>query len=135
MFGKALCWAMTSPKSLARQASHAACLPKRLRSRRIFPPPSAHGLDSLSLGGEGYRRRSAGTSNVTSSKRSVTMVSRLGKHVAEERALFDRIVECDVSVRIVIEPTLGHIAFSRVSIAGAQHGHREGLDVQRRMRE
>src|SRR2546430_6785688 len=62
--------------------------------------------------------------------------TRVGcEHGAEQGALLDRVVERDMTVRKVAEPTPRHGALHRRPVFGTQHGHGVGLDVQCRMRE
>ena len=48
----------------------------------------------------------------------------------EQRALFDRVVEGDVGMRMRVEPMFGHSAFIAFAIVFFQHGHCVGFDIE-----
>jgi hypothetical protein len=54
----------------------------------------------------------------------------LSKHIAEQRALFDRVVERDVGMGMRIEPMFWHAAFSAFAVVLFQHGHCVGFDIE-----
>ena len=53
----------------------------------------------------------------------------LSKHIAEQRALFDGVVEGDVGMGMRVEPMFGHAAFSAFAIVLFQQGHCVGFDI------
>ena len=54
----------------------------------------------------------------------------LSKHIAEQRTLFDGVVEGDVGMRMRVEPMFGHSAFSAFAIVLFQQGHGVGFDIE-----
>ncbi len=54
----------------------------------------------------------------------------LGEHIAEQRTLFDGVVEADVGMGMRVEPMFGHSAFSAFAIVLFQHGHCVGFDIE-----
>src|SRR5205807_2452903 len=57
------------------------------------------------------------------------------EHVAEQRPLFDGVVQRLVRVRQRVEPARRHVALHRLAILLLEQHHRERLHVQRRERE
>lgn len=53
------------------------------------------------------------------------LASVFGEHIAEQCALFDCVVECDVIVRQFVKPVLWHVLFGAVAILAFQHCHGE----------
>ena len=53
----------------------------------------------------------------------------LNKHIAEQRTLFDGVVEGDVGMGMRVEPMFGHAAFSAFAIVRFQQGHGAGFDI------
>src|SRR5262245_7476254 len=58
-----------------------------------------------------------------------------GEDVAEKGTLLDRVVECHVTVRGVVEPFPRHGALGHGTVLATEYGHRVRLDVQRGMGE
>jgi hypothetical protein len=54
----------------------------------------------------------------------------LGKHIAEQRTLFDGVVEGDVGMGMRVEPMFGHAAFSAFAIVHFQQRHCVGFDIE-----
>src|SRR5258707_771608 len=54
----------------------------------------------------------------------------LSKHIAEQRALFDGVVEGDVGMGMRVEPMFGHAAFSAFAIVLFQQCHCVGFDIE-----
>jgi hypothetical protein len=54
----------------------------------------------------------------------------LNKHIAEQRTLFDGVVEGDVGMGMRVEPMFGHAAFSAFAIVLFQQGHCVGFDIE-----
>ena len=59
----------------------------------------------------------------------------LFQHIAEQRALLDRVVERNVGVRQHVEPVFRHTALGAVAVAGIQDRHGKRLHVEGRMTE
>jgi len=57
------------------------------------------------------------------------------KHVAEERTLFNRIIQCNVSMRNGIKPLPWHVSLPDLAILPAEDRHCKGLHVQHGMRK
>ena len=54
----------------------------------------------------------------------------LNKHIAEQRTLFDGVVERNVRMGMRVEPMFGHAAFSALAIILFQYRHGVGFDVE-----
>ena len=54
----------------------------------------------------------------------------LDKHIAEQRTLFNGVVEGDVGMGMRVEPMFGHTAFSAFAIVLFQQGHRIDFDIE-----
>ncbi len=54
----------------------------------------------------------------------------LNKHIAEQRTLFDGVVEGDVGMGMRVEPMFGHAAFSAFTIVLFQQRHCVGFDIE-----
>src|SRR5262249_39548513 len=57
------------------------------------------------------------------------------QHVAEKISLFNRIIESDVGMRLILEPAAGHVSLYCLTIFTLQQSHGVGLNVQGRERE
>ena len=54
----------------------------------------------------------------------------LNKHIAEQRTLFDGVVEGDMGMGMRVEPMFGHAAFGAFAIVLFQQGHGVGFDIE-----
>jgi len=80
-----------------------------------------------------WPRRVVGCGSVASTQRTPLYAAqaRCLQHVAKQRALLNRVIECHMAVRGVVEPGARHGLLRRFSIRRAEQAHREGLDVER----
>jgi hypothetical protein len=77
-------------------------------------------------------------SNYTEEQRrrfALGLTEILDKHIAEQRTLFDGVVEGDVGMDVRVKPVFGHAAFSAFAIALFRHGHCVDFDIEGREAE
>ena len=63
--------------------------------------------------------------------RASRLAQILRQHVAKEGALLDGVIESDVSMRVLVEPVLGHAVLGALAVVLFQDCHGVSFDVQR----